>query len=213
MSDIFVEVNEAMKQERLEKLWQKYGGFFLGLISVIIIGTAVNAGYVSWKTSKNIKQTDILLDVIDNATISQNLTGSLLDINLINTAGMLASQGKINEALKYYNMVKLSNNPINKLALYMKANISQDLKSIKDIASEKDNPWQYHAALDAALIEANMNNNYSIARKYIATIIDGDNVPKTLKQKAQSIDILYALKEKVEQKTKAEKTQENHDDK
>ena len=60
MADLFVEVDEALKQERLENIWKKYGGLFISVLIAIILGTAANAGYKYWKKSANIKQTDIL---------------------------------------------------------------------------------------------------------------------------------------------------------
>ena len=45
MADIFAEVDEELKQERLEKLWKEYGGIFISCIAAIILGTAANSGY------------------------------------------------------------------------------------------------------------------------------------------------------------------------
>ncbi len=211
MSNIFVEVDEAMKQERIEKLWQRYGGFFIGFLAIIIIGTAANAGYSSWKLAKHAKQTDLLLSANDKAYISKDLQGGLRDINELNIAASLIEQNKQAQALEHYNEVaKNSNNDnaIKQLASYMAINISRDLSAEEKIAklevilSNKDNPWRYHGALDAALIEANINHNYSKARSYISIILNNSDIPKTLQQKAQSLDILYSL---------MEKTQGNHD--
>ncbi len=196
MSNIFVEVDEAMKQERLENLWKRYGGFFIGFLAIIILGTAANAGYTSWKTAKNAAQTDILLNIIDDTTVSQDLTGSLHEINIISAAGILASQNEADKALSHYSSIAKEDDAIGQLAAYMAANISQDLKVIENIASNENDPWRYHATLDAALIEASMNRNYSKARNHISMILSSSNAPKTLIQKAQSLDILYALKEK-----------------
>ena len=196
MSNIFVEVDEAMKQERLENLWKRYGGFFIGFLAIIILGTAANAGYSSWKTAKNAAQTDILLNIIDDTTVSQDLTGGLHGINVISAAGILASQNEADKALPHYSSIAKEGDAVGQLAAYMAANISQDLKVIENIASNENDPWRYHAALDAALIEASMNRNYSKARNHISMILSSSNAPKTLIQKAQSLDILYALKEK-----------------
>ncbi len=46
MSDIFHEVEEEVRQERLQKWWKKYGDFVIAGVSVIVIGIA---GYKLWQ--------------------------------------------------------------------------------------------------------------------------------------------------------------------
>ncbi len=45
MSDIFREVEEDVRKERLEKIWKTYGDFVIALMALIIIGVA---GYELW---------------------------------------------------------------------------------------------------------------------------------------------------------------------
>ena len=45
MGDIFREIDEELRQERYEKVWQKYGRFFVGAAIAIIVGFA---GWQSW---------------------------------------------------------------------------------------------------------------------------------------------------------------------
>ncbi len=220
MSDIFVEVDEALKREKLEKLWQKYGGFFIGFLAVIILGTAANSGYRSWEISQNTKQTNILLSVIDkkdyNANdlleISKQLKkGGVYDIAKVQAAGLLAQNGNTDQAVKIYNEIandKKSDKKIKQLASYMAIDLSKDknaeekLIELNKISSDIKNPWHNHALLDSALIQANVNNNYTKARENLALILKTQNVAQTLKQKAQSLDILYALKEKTQNTNK-----------
>ena len=215
MSNIFVEVDEAMKQERIEKLWKQYGGFFIGFLLILILGTAVNAGYGSWKISKNTAQTNLFLSVTDNTNynaadlieVLPNLHNGLRDMTNINAAGLLAQQGETGQAFVRYNDIAENadkNGEIKQLALYMAANSSQDISAeeklsmLEAVFSDKNNPWRFHARLDAALIEANITNNYTKARSHIFVLLSDSDVPKTLQQKAQSLDILYSLKEKIQ---------------
>lgn len=46
MSDIFREVEEELKQERLKKLWQKFGPVVIGLAVLIVV---VTGGYRLWE--------------------------------------------------------------------------------------------------------------------------------------------------------------------
>ncbi len=46
MSDIFREVEEDVRREKLEKLWKKYGDYIIALIAVVVIGIA---GFELWQ--------------------------------------------------------------------------------------------------------------------------------------------------------------------
>ncbi|HBR69002.1 MAG TPA: hypothetical protein DEA55_06475, partial [Rhodospirillaceae bacterium] len=61
MVDILEEADEALKQEKLEKLWQQHGGSIIAVMVAIIVATGANAGWKSWNQSVNGKQTDALL--------------------------------------------------------------------------------------------------------------------------------------------------------
>ncbi len=211
MSNVFVEVDEAMKQERLETLWKRYGGFFIGFLVILVLGTAANSVYNSWNTAKNIKQTDLLLlnAASDDISISNDLSGGIKDINDLTIAGDLATQGETEKSLNHYNDITSngSNIEIKQIASYMSINLSKNLSvedkiaKLESISSDNNNPLRYHAALDMALIEASMNHDYSKSRSHISMILNSSDAPKTLRQKSQSLDILYALKEKTEPKT------------
>lgn len=46
MSDIFTEVDEDLRRDRAERLWQKYGTYVIGVAVLIVVGTA---GFVGWR--------------------------------------------------------------------------------------------------------------------------------------------------------------------
>ena len=214
MADIFTEVDEALKQEKLEKLWNQYGGLFISFLVAIILATAANAGYKSWNTSKNAAQTASLLEVVDNnkhsgddiSAIAPDLRNKLRGLASIRAAGLHLEKGEIESAKEIYNAIENDKNidtSLSQLASYMSLNLDNDLSTddklskLDNIISNQENPWRYHARLDAALIEANKTNNYTKARAHLAEILRGENIAQSLKQKSQSLDIIYALKEKI----------------
>ncbi|MGF1609811.1 MAG: tetratricopeptide repeat protein [Kiloniellales bacterium] len=46
MTDIFREIEEDLRQEKLKKLWKQYGAYVVGLIVLIVAGVG---GYQAWK--------------------------------------------------------------------------------------------------------------------------------------------------------------------
>ncbi len=214
MSDIFTEVDEALKQEKLENIWQKYGGFFIGFLSIIVLGTGANAGYKSWQTSKNAMQTEILFSVTNTPeytaenllNISQDLQPALQSVAKIHAAGIYFDNGEHQKALETYKEIEAneSSDPaISQLAYYMVTSISTDLSTeekisrLANIINNQDNPWRYHAMIDAAVTNATKLQNFKTARIHLKSILESNDSPKTLQQKANSLDIIYSLKEKI----------------
>lgn len=214
MSDIFIEVDEALKQEKLENIWQRYGGFFIGFLSVIILGTGANAGYTSWQTAKNAKQTDLLFSVTNKSdftadnliNISKDLQPALQSVASIHAAGLYLENGYHEKALNTYKVIEANDNAdtaISQLAYYMVTSLSKNLTTedkilrLTNIIVNQENPWRYHAMMDAAVTQATILKDFKTARSHLAQILKTGETPKTLKQKANSLDILYSLKEKI----------------
>lgn len=211
MSDLIIEVDEALKQERLEKLWQRYGGFFIGFLAMIILGTAANAGYSAWVQNRNFKQTNLYLDEISKKDISvENLlkitpdvTAEMSPLVKLRAAGIAIENKDLPTAISIYQEIEKSDtadNMVKSLAKYMTTNLDQSLtieqkrSRYNEIIADQKSPWRYHALMDAALMEANIANDYTKARQYLAQITGASLVAQSLKKKAQSLDILYSAK-------------------
>jgi hypothetical protein len=52
VSDIFQEVDEEVRREQLNKLWQRYGHYMVGLCILIVAGVGAWRGYDWWETKK-----------------------------------------------------------------------------------------------------------------------------------------------------------------
>jgi hypothetical protein len=52
VADIFQEVDEEVRRERLQKLWDRYGIHFIVLAVLIVAGVAAYRGYDYWQTKK-----------------------------------------------------------------------------------------------------------------------------------------------------------------
>ncbi len=208
MSDLFTEVDEALKQERLEKLWQKYGGFLIGFLAVIVLGTAANEGYIAWKKSHNEQQTAALIETLKTDRSAEELLNvtELLDSRLtqlvkIQAAGLLLNDGDKTKAMEIYAEVSkdaAKNSEIKSLADYMTITLDDSMSAeekiihLKHIADDEDNPWRFQALIDSAVLNANGLKNYTAARAMLYDVVNAEEAPKSLRQKAQSLDILYA---------------------
>ena len=52
MADIFDEIEEDLRRDRLTLLWHRYGNYIVGLAVLIIVGVAGNQGFDYWKDSR-----------------------------------------------------------------------------------------------------------------------------------------------------------------
>ncbi len=52
MSDIFDEVDEDMRRERLRKFWERYGNLVIALAVLVVAGVAGWRGYDYWRTKQ-----------------------------------------------------------------------------------------------------------------------------------------------------------------
>ena len=50
MADIFNEVQEDLRRERLKQLWDRYGGLLIGLAALVVIGVGAWRGYEYYQT-------------------------------------------------------------------------------------------------------------------------------------------------------------------
>jgi hypothetical protein len=52
VSDIFDEVDEEVRREQLQKLWDRYGNLLIAFAVLIVVGVAAWRGYDYWQTKK-----------------------------------------------------------------------------------------------------------------------------------------------------------------
>lgn len=67
MSDIFHEVEEDLRRDRLKALWDKYGIFVLGLAVAIVLGTAAFKGWQYWQDTQARESGDRFISALKQA--------------------------------------------------------------------------------------------------------------------------------------------------
>ena len=190
MSDLLQEVDEMMRQERLKKIWDDYGNWIIAFIVLTIVFTGAISTYKSWNNTVQEKQTKILIDALENPNFAdimqetaKDLRPNIRGIALLSAAAKHVSDGKIEQALPLYNLVKTENGisaDMRDMAsvLSVKATLetaeapdTEALKAeLKSVWSKKNSPWKYHAHLEAALLLTEYESNYTKARSHLQEI-------------------------------------------
>lgn len=74
MAEIFDEVNEEIKQEKLEKFWQENGLFLIVSVICVVLAVGAKSWWVNHVAEKQASQTEALLQVLDQEDPSQLVT-------------------------------------------------------------------------------------------------------------------------------------------
>ncbi len=211
MSNLLVEVDEALKQERMEKFWKDYGSLVITGIAALILGTAGWSGYKAWNANVKKEQTDKFIaatNANDTETalmqLAPELRPSLAAMAKWRAAGQMALEGKTEEAKKIYAAIENdaeAPQDFRLLAVYQKIRLmAQDdpkkaLPLLEAIARDENHPWRHIARFEAAVLHAHTTQNLTAARDHLAVLLKEPELPPSLDRKARSLDILYKLQE------------------
>ena len=209
MSDLLVEIDEMMRQERIVKFWKRYGNFVIAFVTITILGTALTSGYNSWNEHIKTGQTDKLIEFIDSADFPENinfetlkLKGGVKAIALLSAANMYLEDDKKLEALEIYEQTlndKSLPEDLRQLADIMALRLQDNdgkqndvvVARLQEIANNHKSPWRYHAKLDLAVWNAHQEQNYDEALAILNTISSRAEVPKSLWDRARTLEQIY----------------------
>ena len=213
MDDIFKEVDEELREERLTKIWKRIGPYVIGILSGTIIITSAVIGYreydetqrqnwgVQFAEAMNLSEEgnwQESLDLFEALTEKTNLGYKTL--SLFQAASLYAKNGNKEKALEIYQSLenKALDENFRDLATLMLIYLQFDNadpeileKRIEKLAS-KGNPWYYNAMeLKGFLFAKQKNKEKQIE---IFNILSKDNkAPEGVRTRAN--DMLAILGE------------------
>ena len=213
MDDIFKEVDEELREERLTKIWKRIGPYVVGILSGAIIITSAVIGYreydetqrqnwgVQFAEAMNLSEEgnwQESLDLFETLTEKTNLGYKTL--SLFQAASLYARNGNKEKALEIYQSLenKALDENFRDLATLMMIYLQFDNadpeileKRIEKLAS-KGNPWYYNAVeLKGFLFAKQKNKEKQIE---IFNILSKDNkAPEGVRTRAN--DMLAILGE------------------
>ncbi len=214
MADIFAEVDEVMRQEKMAKFWHEYKAVIIGFIAGTIILTGLISGFRSWNYAVKVDQTNVVLDLIENPDFPKGFLADNLDLRdnaeavaLLLAANAHQSAGEKEQARALFDQLagnSKAHKDLRMLGLLMAVRLlSEDekqsesasvlLDKLAPLLQDEDSPWHSYARMEAAVIERHLAENFEAAQAHLNVIQDTQNVPETMRQKARALSALYRI--------------------
>ena len=227
--NLILEIDEALKREKTEKFLKEYGPYILAGAVLAVIFTGLISGYRSWENKISAQQTSQLMQAMtseDQVKALEELAPSLRPgpraIALMTAASNLMTQDKTTEAQAIFKKAsadKALPAVYRDLATLNDVRLSSGAKDAdgKALLAQlqplmgKGNPWRLHAHIEAALINANLLNDYATARTLLAPVVGAAeaDAPPSLITRARALDQVFG--QKVSTAPKAEPTEKKTD--
>lgn len=215
MTDLFREVDEAMRQERVEKFWQENRPYIIAVVLGTILLTGLISGYRTWDSGVKEKQTAHMIALQEAADYPQNILASekldlragLRGIALLRAGGVFLDQDKPDEALSLFQRAADDGSipdEFKDLAAVMSVRLRIDkegtdaqslLDALQPVVNNPKSPWVHHARVEAALINAEKLGNFERALTHLNAVIGTPNLPASLTDRAAALAHIYRLKQ------------------
>ena len=81
MADIFDEINEELKQDRMAALWQRYGKYLIAVVVAIVAGVSLSQGYSYYTNQRDARSTDAFFQAILADDVTSSPEAAAPDLN------------------------------------------------------------------------------------------------------------------------------------
>ncbi len=214
MSDLFKEIDEAVRRDKTAKFWKDNGAYFLGGAVMLVLFTGAFTAWNGWKLKQNTAQTNLLVSALSTpfpATAldlaAGSLTGGHKSVAWLHQASALITDEKPEDALAVLKKIQADGSTPalwRDLATLLAARLSFEGEATEDDAKalyaslapllDKNNPWQAQAHMQAAMIAAEGMNDHAAALKHLGALLQDTSLPSSLHERARALDHLYGLK-------------------
>ena len=203
MTDIFREVEEDVRRERIEKLWKAYGSYVIVLLVLLFAGIG---GWQLWQRHEDQERAKVAAQFIAAQRISnpQSAAGAFVDIARnapggyaavarLSEAGAMAASGQQAGAIDLYKQIAKDNSgPIGMVARLRAAWVMADtaprsqLEELLRPLTQPGNAWRENAQEVLAYADYRAMDMKSALAKYSALAVDPE-APDSLRNRAQAM--------------------------
>ena len=210
----FREVSEDLRNERFRQLWERFGVYLIGLVVLLLLGTAAYVGYDYWQSQRaarsgdqflaalqlaDAKKPDAALKALDG--IVKNGTGDYPDLARMRVASILANDGKAKQAIDAFEKIGADDTvplTIREAARIRAGFLLVDHGTYGNVADQvqplsgADNPFR-HSAREALGLAAWKAGDVKNARKWFEQITGDTEAPASIASEAgMMLDLIKA---------------------
>ena len=203
MSDIFKEVDEALKQEKVEEFWKKNGNLIIFVIILIIGGTGAFTFYNNWLNSDREKKTEIVLDLYQKNPEFNEARLSELNPDQKSLAEFFLARDylekeEFSEAFSAFEAIRTNTSVdmnLRGLAAYYARNMilnKQVEGDLNSITLDRPSIWDGHLNLQTAVDLGSRQEKYEDAIAMLNLVISrADPSSDSLRQQAEQLKYVY----------------------
>ncbi len=202
MADIFDEINEELKQDRMTALWQRYGKYVIAFVVAIVAGVSLTQGYSYYSQKRDARSADVFFNAIlsdDVAGALEAVTEELSDGYVLlaefRFAAALAENGQAAESEQHYLSIAARDDiqqiysDIALLLSVMQAPLSTQVSALEarlDPLISSASPLKGLALEQAAALDVRRGNREAAIEK-LNELVALTDIPASLRQRASQI--------------------------
>jgi len=211
VADIFTEVDEDLRRDRVEKLWKAYGRYVIAAAVLAVVGTGAWTAWTDWQRREAADQTRRLLGAIETAARAQGAAPAELQtiardgkagpraLARLYEAGLKARAGDLPGALALYRAVAAdgaADPELRDAAQVLAALVGvqslgpAEIDGLLGRLAAADSPWRFTAQEIAALAALRADQRPR-ARELYAKIADDPVAPASAR--ARAAEMLQAI--------------------
>lgn len=213
-SNLMQEIEEDLQRQKLEALWKRYGGYIVGFVLAVILGTALTVSWKNYRHGAETKATAELLNVLsDKESAATKQITALEDfaksnkeenessLALLQAAAIAAKAGDTAKAVALYDALSANKNAdkqYRELADLMSVKTQMDdgdpakLMERLQPLMKADSTWHY-SALEFGAHLALRSGDAAKAKQFFTELADDTSAPQTLALRAR--DMLRLIKD------------------
>ncbi|WP_448205120.1 DUF2659 family protein [Azospirillum sp. sgz302134] len=211
MSDIFREVDEDLRRDRMERLFKRYGGVALAGALAVVAATGGYTAWRNWQQSQHQQETAALTAALAQAgqgpekgvealaAFAGKADPGMAALAQLNAAALLAREGKTAEAVAVYDKLAANSGV---------SGVYRDLASLLSVMHQMDSgdaaqlqarlqpltadasPWRFSARELTAVLAARAGDK-DRARSLFQQLADDSQAPAGVRSRAADLATLY----------------------
>ena len=205
MTEIFREVDEELRRDNWQKLWQRYGKYGIAVVVIIIAAAALNVGWRDYQLRQQKSSSDAFLAALELAktdripealsefaVLKEEGAGGYAILAEFRQAALRSESGDTDTAIEIYDRIAEDSSQddlLRELAtlysviLQSESGDAAALIARLDPVAEDDRPWRYSAREAIAVLNIRLGETGK-ARDAFTALVDDLEAPRNMRARA-----------------------------